>query len=49
MISDDQGGFACPVALLKGRRVVRDVVDHRGIGSSVSLGVYWREEGKKKQ
>ena len=28
----------------KGRRVVVDVVDHRG---SISLGVYWREEGEE--
>ena len=31
-------------ALLNGRRVVDDVVDHRG---SVGLGVYRREEGEE--
>ena len=39
---DDQRG-ACLVALA--RRVVVDVLDHRGIG--IGLGVYRREEGKE--
>ena len=37
-------GGACLEALLKGRSVVVDVVDHRG---GIGLGVYQREEGKK--
>ena len=37
-------GGACLVAQTR-RRVVGDVVDHRGI--SGSLGVYWREEGEE--
>ena len=36
-------GGACLVALA--RRVVVDVVDHRGIG--IGLGVYRREEGEE--
>ena len=37
-------GEACLVAQTR-RRVVVDVVDHKGIRSS--LGVYWREEGEE--
>ena len=37
-------GGACLEAPMKGRRVVVDVVDHRG---NISLGVYWREEGEE--
>ena len=36
-------GGACLEAPLKGKNVVVDVVDHRGISSG--LGVYRREEG----
>ena len=38
-------GEACLEAPLKGRRVVVDVVDHRGISNG--LGVYQREEGEE--
>ena len=39
-----KGGGACLAALLKGRRVIGEVVDHRG---SVGLIVYRREEGEE--
>ena len=39
-----KGGLAWKLCC-KGRRVVGDVVDHRGISNG--LGVYWREEGEE--
>ena len=40
---DQRGGLAWKLCC-KGRRVVGDVVDHRGI---IGLGVYQREEGEE--
>ena len=37
-----KGGGACLAALVKGRRVIGEVVEHRG---NTGLGVYWRGEG----
>jgi hypothetical protein len=41
---DDQRGACLEASLKGGRRVVVDVVDHRG---NISLGVYRREEGEE--